>query len=162
MKAVIAASIGNVVEWFDFSIYGYFAAIIAINFFSGQDDMTPLLATFAVFAIGFFMRPLGGIIIGSYGDRNGRKKALALTVLLMAGGTFMIGILPTYEQVGVWAPVLLIIARLAQGFSAGGEWGGSSSFMVEFADESSKGFWGSWQQVSTATGMLLGSLTGMS
>lgn len=160
-KAVVAASFGNVIEWFDFAVYGYFATVIAYNFFVGESELTALLATFAAFAVGFFMRPLGAVIIGNYGDKVGRRKALALTILMMAVSTILIGILPTYEQIGVLAPILLVIARLAQGFSAGGEWGGSSSFMVEHADETSKGFWGSWQQVSTAGGLFLGSLAGL-
>jgi MHS family proline/betaine transporter-like MFS transporter len=161
VKAISAASIGNVVEWFDFSVYGYFASLIAINFFVTDNELTSLLATFAVFAVGFFMRPLGAVIIGNYGDKFGRKKALAFTVIMMAAGTFIVGILPTYDQIGIWAPILIVLARLIQGFSAGGEWGGSASFMVEYADESNKGFWGSWQQVSTATGLLLGSFAGL-
>jgi len=161
IKAVIAASAGNLVEWFDFGVYGYFASIIAVNFFVSDNHIVSLIVTFATFAVGFFMRPLGAIVIGAYGDRAGRKKALAFTVIMMAIATFMIGILPTYDQIGIWAPILLVIARLIQGFSAGGEWGGSASFMVEYADESSKGFWGSWQQVSTSGGLFLGSLFGL-
>lgn len=161
IKAVIAASAGNLVEWFDFGVYGYFASIIAVNFFVSDNHIVSLMVTFATFAVGFFMRPLGAIVIGAYGDRAGRKKALAFTVIMMAIATFMIGILPTYDQIGIWAPILLVIARLIQGFSAGGEWGGSASFMVEYADESSKGFWGSWQQVSTSGGLFLGSLFGL-
>lgn len=160
-KAVVAASFGNVVEWFDFSVYGYFAAIISYNFFVGESDIVALLATFAAFAVGFFMRPVGAVVMGNYGDKVGRRKALAVTILMMAISTFLIALLPTYEQIGILAPILLVIARLAQGFSAGGEWGGSSSFMVEHADETSKGFWGSWQQVSTSGGLFLGSLAGL-
>lgn len=160
-KAVTAAAMGNLVEWFDFGVYGYFASILAVNFFVSESHIVSLMATFATFAVGFFMRPLGAIVIGAYGDRAGRKKALAFTVIMMAVATFIIGILPTYHQIGLWAPFLLVLARLAQGFSAGGEWGGSASFMVEYADESSKGFWGSWQQVSTSGGLFLGSLSGL-
>lgn len=161
VKAVVSAGFGNVVEWFDFAVYGYFASIISTNFFVSDSDLVSLLATFAAFAVGFFMRPLGAFVLGSYGDRVGRKKALSLTIIMMAVGTFMIGVLPTYNQIGIWAPILLVLARLIQGFSAGGEWGGSSSYMVEFADESSQGFWGSWQQVSTAAGLFLGSVAGL-
>lgn len=161
IKAVTAASMGNLVEWFDFGVYGYFASILAVNFFVSSNQIVSLMATFATFAVGFFMRPLGAVIIGAYGDRAGRKKALAFTVILMAIATFMIGILPNYHQIGIWAPILLVIARLIQGFSAGGEWGGSASFMVEYAGESSKGFWGSWQQVSTSGGLFLSSLFGL-
>lgn len=161
VKAVTAASMGNLVEWFDFGVYGYFASVIAVNFFISESHLVSLMTTFATFAVGFFMRPLGAVVIGTYGDRAGRKKALAFTVIMMAVATFIIGILPTYHQIGVWAPVFLVIARLIQGFSAGGEWGGSASFMVEYADKTSKGFWGSWQQVSTSGGLFLGSLFGL-
>lgn len=161
VKGVTAASTGNLVEWFDFGVYGYFASVIAVNFFISESHLVSLMTTFATFAVGFFMRPLGAVVIGAYGDRAGRKKALAFTVIMMAVATFIIGILPTYHQIGVWAPVFLVIARLIQGFSAGGEWGGSASFMVEYADKTSKGFWGSWQQVSTSGGLFLGSLFGL-
>lgn len=161
VKGVTAASMGNLVEWFDFGVYGYFASVIAVNFFISESHLVSLMTTFATFAVGFFMRPLGAVVIGAYGDRAGRKKALAFTVIMMAVATFIIGILPTYHQIGVWAPVFLVIARLIQGFSAGGEWGGSASFMVEYADKTSKGFWGSWQQVSTSGGLFLGSLFGL-
>lgn len=161
MKAIVAGSVGNLVEWFDFSIYAIFATMIAANFFALEGSSSSLLATFATFAVGFLMRPLGAIVIGAYGDRAGRKKALGLTIIIMGIGTLMIGIIPTHDQIGIWAPILLIVARFIQGFSAGGEWGGSSTYIVESADNHSRGFWGSWQQVSTSGGMLLGSLTGV-
>lgn len=161
IKTIFAACIGNVVEWYDFSIYAYMAAIISVHFFETKDPITALLATFAAFAVGFIIRPLGGFVIGMYGDRVGRKRALSSAIILMALGTFMIGILPSYETIGIMAPILLVLARLIQGFSAGGEWTGGATFIVEHAEESTKGFWGSFHMVSVNVGMLLGSVTGV-
>ncbi len=156
-KAVTAAVIGNVLEWYDFAVYGYVAAIIGRNFFPGQDDVTQLLATFLAFGLGFVARPIGGIVIGRMGDTHGRKAALLLTIFLMAAGTVLIGILPTYASIGFFAPLLLVVARLMQGFSAGGEWGGSTSFIVEWAPAGRRGLFGSFQQMSVVGGLLLGS-----
>jgi MHS family proline/betaine transporter-like MFS transporter len=159
-RAVVAATFGNVLEWYDFSVYAFFAATIGRQFFPSDDPTASLLATFAVFGIGFVMRPLGGILIGRMGDRRGRRPALILTIMLMAAGTVMIGLLPTYAAIGAAAPVLLVLARLLQGFSAGGEWGGSTAFMVEWAPEGRRGWYGSFQQMSVAAGLLLGSGVG--
>jgi MHS family proline/betaine transporter-like MFS transporter len=158
-KAVGAAVIGNVLEWYDFSVYGYLATILARRFFPAEDPTTALLATFAAFGIGFVARPAGGILIGRMGDTRGRKAALLLTIFMMAFGTVAIGLLPTYESIGVLAPVLLVACRLAQGFAAGGEWGGSTAFIVEWAPRNRRGFFGSFQQASVAGGLLLGSAT---
>jgi MFS transporter, MHS family, proline/betaine transporter len=122
-KAILAAAIGNVLEWYDFGVYVFFASVIARNFFPPGDPAAALLSSFAVFGVGFLMRPLGGIIIGRFGDTTGRKAALMLTIMTMALGTVMVGVLPGYPSIGVAAPVLLVVARLIQGFSAGGEWG---------------------------------------
>ncbi len=157
-KAVVAAAIGNTLEWYDMAVYAYFAPVISGLFFPNSDPIASLLLTFAVFAIGFIIRPLGAIIFGPYGDRVGRKKALSLAIILMGVATFAIGILPTYEQIGIFAPILLVLARLAQGLSAGGEWGSNTSFIVEYAKDGKRGFYGSWNQVSTAGGSLLGSI----
>lgn len=159
-KAVVAGAIGNFIEWYDFAVYGYFATIIAGQFFPSDNRVASLLATFAVFAVAFFMRPLGAFVFGSYGDRIGRRNTLAAAVILMGVATLMIGVLPTYGQIGVFAPILLIVARLLQGFSAGGEWSGSAAFMVEYAPESRRGLYGSWQQFSIVAGLLVGSLVG--
>ena len=159
-KAVTAGAIGNFVEWYDFSVYGFFAAAIAAQFFPSDDPVASLLATFAVFAIAFFMRPLGAFVFGHYGDRLGRRGALATAVILMGVATMLIGVLPGYGQIGVWAPILLVFARLLQGFSAGGEWGGAASFMVEYAPPGSRGLYGSWQQFSIVAGLLTGSAIG--
>ena len=159
-KAVTAGAIGNFIEWYDFAVYGYFATVIATLFFPSEDRVASLLATFAVFAVSFFMRPVGAFVFGHYGDRIGRRSTLAATVILMGLATFMIGVLPSYEQIGVLAPILLVVARLLQGFSAGGEWGGSASFIVEYAPEARRGLYGSWQQVSVVGGLLVGSAIG--
>ncbi len=156
-QAVSAAVIGNVLEWYDFAVYGFMAGIIGKNFFPSGDEVSQLLAAFAVFGVGFLARPLGGIVIGRIGDTSGRKTALVLTIMLMAAGTVLIGITPTYATVGVAGPFLILLARLMQGFSAGGEWGGSTAFIVEWADEGERGFLGSFQQCSVSAGLLLGS-----
>ena len=116
-----------------------------------------MLFTFGIYGVGFFMRPVGSIVIGAYGDRAGRRAALTLTVGLMGVATMLIGFLPTYATVGVWAPLLLIVMRLVQGFSGGGEWGGAATFLVEFAPTGRRGYIGSWQQFSVGAGFLLGS-----
>ena len=156
-KAVTAAVVGNVLEWYDFAVYAYVAAIIARKFFPAQDEVTALLSTFLAYGLGFLARPLGGIVIGRMGDVSGRKNALLLTMFLMAAGTVMIGLLPTYESIGFLAPLLLVVARLLQGFSAGGEWGGSTAFIVEWAPKDQRGYYGSFQRTSVVAGLLLGS-----
>jgi len=158
-KAVIAGTIGNVLEWYDFGVYGYFATTISQLFFPGEDPTISLLKAFAVFGVGFVMRPVGSILFGIYGDRFGRRLALSAVIFLMALSTVAIGLLPTYAQAGVIAPILLVLCRLLQGLSAGGEWGGSTSYIVEYAPEGRRGFIGSWQQVSVGSGFLLGSLS---
>jgi MHS family proline/betaine transporter-like MFS transporter len=155
--AVSAAVIGNVLEWYDFAVYAFVAGIIARNFFPQSDDVTALLSTFLAYGLGFVARPLGGILIGRLGDTRGRKAALVLTIFMMAVGTVMIGLLPTYASIGLVAPLLLVVARLMQGFSAGGEWGGSTAFIVEWAPKGRRGWFGSFQQTSVVTGLLMGS-----
>lgn len=161
VKAVSAGAVGNVMEWFDYGIYGTLAPIIASIFFPNNDPLASLLLTFVVFGVGFVMRPLGAVIFGYIGDKYGRKNALSLTILIMAFSTFSIGLIPSYASIGVAAPLLLTLARLLQGISTGGEWGGSTSFIVEYANDNRRGFYGSWQQVSTIGGLMLGSLTGL-
>lgn len=157
-KAIAAGSIGNAMEFYDWGIYGYLAPIISEEFFPAGNHVAALLSTFAVFAVGFFMRPIGSLFFGPLGDKVGRKKVLSLSIILMAIGTFLIGILPTYGQIGIFAPVLLVFARLIQGFSAGAEWGSSTSFLVEYAPKNERGYYGSFQQFSTIGGMILSSL----
>jgi MHS family proline/betaine transporter-like MFS transporter len=159
VRPIAAGVIGNVLEWYDFGVYGYLVPTLSVLFFPAGDPLVSLLLTFAVFGVGFVMRPVGSIVFGIYGDRLGRRRALSAVVFLMAISTFVIGLLPTYAQVGVAAPIMLVVIRLLQGLSAGGEWGGSTAYIVEFAPEGRRGFLGSWQQVGVGGGFLLGSLT---
>ncbi|MCC8938470.1 MFS transporter [Bradyrhizobium sp. Arg68] len=156
-RAIWAAAIGNLLEWYDFGVYAYLAGLIATKFFPNTDPTASLLAAFAAYGVGFLARPLGGIVIGRLGDTRGRKAALMLTIFLMAFGTVGLGLLPSYEAIGVWAPILLVGLRIVQGLAAGGEWGTSTAFMVEWAPQHRRGLYGSFQQVSTAGGSLLGS-----
>lgn len=158
-KNVIAGCVGNVLEWYDFALYGFFAPIIAELFFPSDDKITGLLATFGIFAVGFLMRPIGSVIFGILGDKVGRKKALEISVVMMAIPTTLIGFLPTYESVGILAPILLTIIRLIQGISVGGEFTGSISYVVENAPHPPprRGFYSSWTVFSLLGGILLGS-----
>lgn len=157
-RAATASFIGNFVEWFDYAAYGYLAAVIAVVFFPATDKTSGLLAAFAVFAISFIVRPIGGIVWGHIGDRYGRRNALSLSILIMSGATFCIAFLPTYAQVGLWAPLLLLLIRLVQGFSASGEYAGASAFLAEYAPDNKRGFFTSLVPASTAAGLLFGSL----
>ncbi|MBD2760524.1 MFS transporter [Yimella sp. cx-573] len=157
-KVVTASFIGNFVEWFDYAVYGYLATTIAVVFFPEQDRHAALLATYALFAVSFIIRPIGGFFWGNLGDRIGRKNALALSILIMSGATFCIGLLPTYNSVGLLAPGLLLLIRLVQGFSAAGEYAGSSAFLVEYAPPRKRGLYAAVVPASTAAGLLLGSL----
>lgn len=154
-RAVLAGGIGNMLEQYDNLIYAYSAVVLGQLFFSTGDPVSNLLATFAVFAVGFVIRPVGALFFGHIGDRFGRRRALVLSVGLMALCTTAIGLLPTYDNIGVAATVLLVLLRLLQGFSVGGEWAGSTAFIVEYAPATKRGLYGSWQQVSTAVGFLL-------
>jgi len=158
--AILAGVVGNVLEWYDFAVYGYFVPVISQLFFPNQTPLVSLLLTFSVFGVGFVMRPVGSVVFGQYGDRHGRKRALSAVIFLMAASTFAVGLLPTYASIGVLAPLLLVVvARLAQGLSGGGEWGGAAAYLVEYALPGKRGLTGSWQQVSVGCGFLLGSLT---
>jgi MHS family proline/betaine transporter-like MFS transporter len=156
-RSIAAAAAGNVLEWYDFTVYAYMASYIAAKFFPGDDPVAGLLAVFATFGLGFVIRPLGGILIGRFGDIKGRKAALLLTIVLMAVGTAGIGLVPGRAAIGGLAPWLLVACRLLQGFSAGGEWGSSTAFIYEWAPKGRRGFFSSLQQSSVAGGMLLGS-----
>ncbi|CDO08372.1 MFS transporter [Mycolicibacterium cosmeticum] len=158
-KAVIGASIGNAVEWFDFAIYGFLATFIAAQFFPAGDETAALLNTFAIFAAAFFMRPLGGLVFGPLGDRIGRQRVLALVILLMSAATLLIGLLPTYRVIGVAAPLLLLALRCLQGFSAGGEYGGGAVYLAEYAEPARRGFTVTFMAWSGVLGFLLGSVT---
>ena len=143
-------------EWFDFGVYSYIAVTIGQVFFPAGSPVAQLLATFATFAVAFVMRPLGGFVFGPLGDRFGRQRILAITMLTMAAGTFGIGVIPSYETIGVWAPVLLLLARLVQGFSTGGEYGGATTFVSEFSPDRRRGFMASWLEFGTLGGYALG------
>lgn len=156
-KALGSAVFGNMLEWYDFAVYSYVATIIAKNFFPAGDEVAALLATFAVFGLGFVVRPLGAIVIGRIGDVKGRKVALLTTILLMAVGTTMIALIPSYATIGIAAPLLLVLARLLQSFSVGGEFATSIAYIVEWAPPKRRGYFGSFQQISTVGGLLLGS-----
>ncbi|MGH4023217.1 MAG: MFS transporter [Pseudonocardiaceae bacterium] len=151
-KAVAAAAIGNAIEWFDFGIFGFLTLLLGGQFFPGDDPVALARNAFAVFAVSFLIRPLGGLFFGPLGDRIGRKRVLPVTILLMAGSTFSIGILPTYDQIGYWATALLVAARLMQGFSTGGEYAGAATFIAEYAPDRKRGFLGSWLEFGTLAG----------
>ncbi|WP_081687700.1 MFS transporter [Glycomyces tenuis] len=146
-KVITAAGIGHFVEWFDFGLYGTLASVIAIHFFREGDPQAALLSSFAVFGAGFVMRPLGGLFFGSMGDRLGRKNTLALVILITSGATLAMGLLPTNQQIGIWAPVLLVIVRLVQGFAAGGESSGATTLLAEYAPSNRRGFVSSFVDV---------------
>ncbi len=159
IRNITAGCVGNVLEWYDFALYGFFAPIIAKLFFPSDNQISSLLATFGVFAVGFFMRPVGSVIFGILGDKLGRKRALELSVIMMAVPTTLIGVLPTYADVGILAPILMTLIRLIQGVSVGGEFTGSISFVVEHAPypPGRRGFYSSWTVFSLLGGILLGS-----
>jgi MHS family proline/betaine transporter-like MFS transporter len=156
-RTVVAGVVGNLLEWYDFGLFGFFAPVLARQFLPAEDRLASLLGTFGVFATGFLMRPLGGLLFGYVGDRLGRKRALELSVLLMALSTTLLGLLPPYAAVGLAAPLLLTLVRLLQGLSVGGEYIGSMSFLAEHAPPNRRAFLGSWSSFSVVLGSLLGS-----
>jgi metabolite-proton symporter len=153
----LASLIGTTIEWYDFFLYGTAAALVFNRLFfpNTGDALIGTLYAFGTYSVGFFARPIGGIVIGHYGDRVGRKSMLVLTLLIMGIATALIGLLPTYEQIGPWAAVLLVILRLAQGFGVGGEWGGAVLMAVEHAPPGRRGFYGSWPQIGVPAGLVL-------
>ncbi len=157
-RALVAGSVGNLIEWYEFGVYGYFATVIAANFFtpSGGSEAEGLVKTYASFGLAFFFRPLGATLFGRAGDRIGRRPTLILVLLLMTGATTLIGLLPTYATVGAAAPWLLTLVRVVQGLSAGGEFGGAVSLMTEFAPPGRRGLYGAWQSFTVALGLLAG------
>jgi MHS family proline/betaine transporter-like MFS transporter len=157
-RAILAASVGQFFELYDFAIYGFFAVEIGRAFFPSSDPLTSLLGAFATYGVGFLMRPVGAIVVGAYGDRHGRRAALVVTVTLMALMTGLVALVPPYSQIGIWAPIVLVVLRLGQGFSTGGEWGGAAAFLVEYAPVGRRGMVGSLHQVSTQIGNLAGFL----
>ncbi|HJS40382.1 MAG TPA: MFS transporter, partial [Sphingomicrobium sp.] len=146
LRRVVAASlIGTTIEWYDFFLYGSAAALVFNRlFFPDFDPLVGTMLAFATYALGFVAPPVGGIVFGHYGDRIGRKKLLMLSLVLMGVATVLIGLLPTYAQIGIWAPVALIVLRLVQGFAVGGEWGGAVLMAAEHGDAARRGFWASW------------------
>jgi len=160
-RLVMAAAVGNALEFYDFTVYGFFALLIGKLFFPVHSPVGQLLLAVASFGVGFFTRPLGGLVIGMYADRAGRKKAMLFTLALMALGTAMIAVAPTYGQVGLAAPVMLVVARLIQGFSAGGEVGASTTLLLEQAPQNRRGLYASFQFSSQGLAALAGALTGV-
>lgn len=155
-RAVAAAAIGNVTEWFDFGVYGYLTTTIGEVFYPGSNPFVQQLAAFGTFAAAFLVRPLGGLFFGLLGDRIGRTKVLAATMIMMATGTFCISLIPDSRTIGLAAPVLLLLGRLVQGFSTGGEYGGAMTFVAEYSADRRRGFLGSWLEVGTLLGYIMG------
>jgi MFS transporter, MHS family, proline/betaine transporter len=159
-KAVVAAVIGNALEWYDFTVFGFMTVVIAELFFPSSSDYSSLLLTTASFGVAFFMRPVGGIVLGLYADRAGRKAALSLVIALMTLGILLLAIAPPYSAIGIGAPLMIVFGRLLQGFSAGGEFGSSTALLIEAAPFSKRGFYGSFQMASQAAALLLGAVVG--
>ncbi|MDR5739217.1 MULTISPECIES: MFS transporter [unclassified Caballeronia] len=158
-RVIVAASIGNALEWFDLVIYGFFAVTISRLFFPAGSETVSLLLTLGTFGVSFFMRPLGAVVLGVYADKAGRKAALTLSILLMMAGTLLIAIMPTYATLGIAAPVGIVLARMIQGFSAGGEFGSATAFLAEHGGQR-RGFFASWQAASQGLTTLLAALAG--
>lgn len=156
-RAIAASAMGNATEWFDYGTYAYGLTYISAALFPGKTEQATLFAL-ATFAISFLVRPLGGLFWGPLGDRHGRKSVLALTILMMSGSTVAVGLIPSYDSVGFWAPLLLVVLRMVQGFSTGGEYGGAATFMAEYAPDAKRGFCGSFLEFGTLAGFSLGAL----
>jgi MHS family alpha-ketoglutarate permease-like MFS transporter len=154
LKSIIGGSLGNLVEWYDWYVYSAFSLYFASSFFPAQNATAQLLNTAGIFAIGFLMRPIGGWLMGTYADRHGRKKALTASILLMSLGSLIITLVPGYKQIGIAAPILLVLARIIQGLSVGGEYGTSATYLSEMATRSSRGFYSSFQYVTLIMGQL--------
>ena len=159
LRTALAGLIGNVLEWFDFAVYGYFASNIGHQFFPKSDPAVQTFLTFATFALGFFARPFGSIVLGRVGDRIGRRALLTLSIALMGGATLMLGLLPTYNQVGILAPILLMLMRVLQGISLGGEFTGSMVYTTEASSPLLRGLVSSSTAAGTTIGFILGSAT---
>jgi MHS family alpha-ketoglutarate permease-like MFS transporter len=159
LQSIFGGSIGNLIEWYDFYVYNFFALYFAKSFFPNASPTVQLLNTFGIYALGFLIRPVGGLVLGVYADRSGRKAALTLSVTLMCLGSLLIAISPTYAALGIGAPVLLLVARLIQGVSLGGEYGTSATYLSEIAVSAHRGFYSAFQYVTLIGGQVLGSLT---
>jgi MFS family permease len=158
LKRVVAASMaGTIVEWYEFFLYGTAATLVFSKIFfpPGTSELTAILSAFITYAVGFFARPVGGVVFGYFGDRYGRKKLLQVSLIVVGGATFLMGCLPTYGQIGIWAPALLVVLRFAQGFALGGEWGGAVLLVAEHSPDNRRGFWTSWPQAGVPGGNLL-------
>jgi MHS family proline/betaine transporter-like MFS transporter len=155
-RAIAASAIGNMTEWFDYGVYAYTATYIGSAFFPSENPTASTLGSLLVFAVSFLIRPIGGMVWGPLGDRLGRQRVLATTILLMAGATFCVGLLPGYATLGVVAPILLVVLRMIQGFSTGGEYGGAATFMAEYAPDRKRGKYGSFLEFGTLAGFTLG------
>ncbi|MGP3534791.1 MFS transporter [Microbacterium sp. RD1] len=155
-RAITAAALGNTVEWYDAAVYLYIAGVLGHVFFAGQPEPVQLISSFALFAVAYLVRPLGGIILGPLADRVGRQRVLSLTILMMGAATLAIGLIPSPETIGAWAVILLLLCRLVQGFSTGGEYGGATTFIAEYAPDNRRGFYGAWLEVGTLGGFTLG------
>jgi MHS family alpha-ketoglutarate permease-like MFS transporter len=155
LRSIVGGTVGNLVEWYDWYTYSAFSLYFAGSFFPAADPTSQLLSSAAVFAVGFLMRPIGGWLLGRHADRHGRKSALTLSVLLMCGGSLLIACTPGYDRIGVGAPALLVVARLLQGLSVGGEYGASATYLSEMAGQQHRGFWSSFQYVTLIMGQLL-------
>ena len=158
-RVAFASAIGCVIEWYDFFLYGVVAGLVFNKlFFPNQDPFVGTLLAYATFAVGFIARPVGGILFGHFGDRLGRKGMLVLTLLVMGIATFLIGFLPTYNDIGVWAPIFLLVLRVLQGLGIGGEWGGAVLMAIEYAPKERRGFYGSWPQIGVPAGLFLATI----
>lgn len=155
-KAITAASLGNALEWFDFGVYGFVAYALGQVFFPHASPGLQMIAALATFSVPFLIRPLGGLFFGMLGDKYGRQKILAITIIIMSISTFCIGLIPSYANIGLWAPVLLLLAKMAQGFSVGGEYTGASIFVAEYSPDRKRGFMGSWLDFGSIVGFVLG------
>ena len=159
-RLIVATSIGNALEWYDITLYGYFALYVSKAFFPNDDQTTSLLLTFGTFGLAYLARPIGGVVLGAYADRHGRKASLLISIVLMTFGTLTVGLMPTYATIGILAPIAVLAARLVQGFSAGGEFGSSTAFLVEH-QPNRRGFIASWQFASQGLSNLLASSFGV-
>ncbi len=159
IKSIISSSVGNVLEWYEYTLYAYFASVISALFFPMDNKLVAMILTFATFAIGLAARPIGGIIFGYIGDRYSRKKTLMMSMLLMSIPTMFIGLLPTYETIGIAAPILLIVLRIVQGVALGGEFGSSCVYLYESVPQNKRGFFGSLALTGVGTGLVLSSCT---
>lgn len=156
-RQIIAASIGNLAEWYDWYVYSFLTAYFAPQIFPGHDKLAQSLSSFAVFAVGFFLRPIGGLVVGALADRWGRRNTLTLTILAMGAASLIIAVIPTYASIGILSPIILVFARLISGLSIGGEFAANTTFLVESAPEGRRGFYSSFQYVSTTIGQLIAS-----